>query len=156
MDAIDEVFVLGTVLDPDGVQVNRGGEGAEEGKDVDDLKGVGREIGLVDRWSEFGWRRDVERERDVLGEVEAAVVEGVLADIDAKGVAAVTGLGGGCELSIDLVTDLLADGARSCEIRVVPADVERDREIEEGLAGFKGDGGAACLDLRDSGAWSGF
>jgi hypothetical protein len=135
--------------------VHRGGEAAEERKDVDDLEGVGREVGLVDRWSEFWRRREVKRERDVLGEVEAAVVEGVVADVDAEGVATVASFGGGCELGVDFVADLLANGARCGEIRIVSADVERDGEIEERLAGFEGDGGAASLYLCDSGPWGG-
>jgi hypothetical protein len=91
--AVDEVFVFGAVLDPDGMQMNLGVEGPEEGKNVDDLEGVGGKLGLVYSWGEFGRRREEERERDVLGEIEAGVIEGVFADVDAEGVAAVAGLG---------------------------------------------------------------
>ena len=138
VDAVDEVFVFGAMLDPDGVQMNRGVEGAEEGKDVDDLEGVGGHLGLIDGWGEFGGRRKEERERDVLGEVQAAVVEGVVADVDAESVAAVASLGGGGELGVDLVADLLADGAGGGEIGIVTADVEGDREIEERPRWFRG------------------
>ena len=39
-----ERFVVGAVLNPDGVEVNVLGEGSEQRKDVDDLGGVGREL----------------------------------------------------------------------------------------------------------------
>ena len=109
--ASDEVFVLGTMFDPEGVEVNVLGEGAEQGKDVDDLGGVGRKLGFVDGGGELGRGREVEGERDVLGEVEAAVGEGVLADVGAEGVAGGAGASRGGEFGVDLVADLLADGA---------------------------------------------
>ena len=49
VDAGGEVFVLGAMFDPDGVEMNVFGEGAEEREDVDDLGGVRRELGLVRR-----------------------------------------------------------------------------------------------------------
>ena len=101
-----EVFVLGTMFDPDGVEMNIFGEGSEEGKNVDDLRGIGRQLGLVDGGGQLGRRRQVERQRDVLGEVEAAVGQSVVADVAAEGVAAGAGGGGGCNLSVDLVANL--------------------------------------------------
>ena len=48
MEACGDGLVVGAVLDPDGVEVDGLGEGAEEREDVDDLGGVGGELGLVD------------------------------------------------------------------------------------------------------------
>ena len=79
MHAVDEVIVLGTMLEPEGVEVCLLAEGAEEWKDVDDLGGVGREVGLVGGGGELGRWLEVEGQGDVLGEVEAGVSEGVLA-----------------------------------------------------------------------------
>ena len=145
-----EVFVLGTMCDPDGVEMNVVGEGAEEGKNVDDLGGVGRQVGLVDGGGQLRRRREVESQRDVLGEVEAAVGQGVLADVGAESVAAGAGLGGGCERGVDLFADLLAHGGGGGEIGVVAAGVQRYGDIEERLAGLERDGGAAGLGLRDA------
>ena len=41
VDAVGEGLVLGAVLDPEGVEVDVLGEGAEQREDVDDLGGVG-------------------------------------------------------------------------------------------------------------------
>jgi hypothetical protein len=54
------VFVLGTMFDPDGVEMDVVGEGAEEGKNVDDLSGVGGQLGLVDRGGELWRLRQIE------------------------------------------------------------------------------------------------
>ena len=105
VDDLEQGFVLRPMLDPDGVEMNVFGELAQQGKNVDDLGGVGRKLGLVDGGGELGRRREVERERDVLRQVEAAVGEGVLADVGAEGVAAVAGVGRGGELGVDLVAD---------------------------------------------------
>ncbi len=121
------------------------------GKDVDDLGGVGGKLGLVDGGGQFGRRRQVERQRDVLGEVETAVVQGVLADVAAESVAAGAGGGGGGEFGVDLVANLLADGGGVGEIGIVAAGVERDGNIEQGFAGLERDGGAAGLRLSDAG-----
>ena len=145
-----EVFVLRTMFNPDGVEMNVFGEGSEEGKNVDDLSGVGRELGLVDGGGQLGRRREVEGERDVLGEVEAAVGESVFADIAAEGVPAGAGGGGGCNLGVDLFANLCAHGAGVGEIGVVAAGIEGYGDVEEWLAGFKGDGGAAGLRLCDT------
>ena len=91
VDDAGEGFVVGAVLEPEGVEMRGFGEGAEEGKDVDDLGGVGGELGLVDGGGELGRGLEIERERDVLGEVEAGVGEGVFADVGADGVAGVAG-----------------------------------------------------------------
>ena len=41
VDAGDESFVVGAMLEPDGVEMSGLGEGAEERQDVHDLGGVG-------------------------------------------------------------------------------------------------------------------
>ena len=97
MHAGGEVFVLGTMFDPDGVEVNIFSEGSEERQNVDDLCGVGRQFGLVRGRGQLGRRRQVERQRDVLGEVETAVGQSVVADVGAEGVPAGAGGGGGCK-----------------------------------------------------------
>src|SRR5712672_2136894 len=142
------------MLDPDGVEVNIFGEGSEEGKDVDDLSGVGREFGLVDGGGQLRRRGQVEGQRDVLGEVEAAVGQSVFADVGAEGVPAGAGRGGGCNLSVDLFANSGAHWAGGGEVGVIAANVGGYRDVEERLAGFKGDGGAASLRLCD--ARSGF
>src|SRR5438067_2130688 len=102
---------LSTMLDPDGVEMNIFGESSEEGKDVDDLRGIGRELSLIDGSGQLGRLRQVEGERDVLGEVEAAVCQRVIAYIGAEGIATGAGGGGGCNLSVDLFANLCAHGA---------------------------------------------
>ncbi len=116
MHAGGEVFVLRTMFDPDSVEVNIFGEGSEEGKNVDDLSGIGREFGLVDGGGQLGWRRQVKSQRDVLGEVEAAVGQCVFADIGAEGVAAGAGRSRGCKLSVDLFANPGAHWAGGGEI----------------------------------------
>jgi hypothetical protein len=147
-----ETFILRTMLDPDGVEVNILGEGSEERKDVDYLCGVRREFGLVDGGGEFGRLREVEGQRNVLGEVQAAVGEGVVADIRAEGVATGASRGGGCNLSIDLFANFRAHGTGVGEICVIAADIEGYGDVEERFAGFKGNRGAARLRLRDTGS----
>ena len=78
VDEGDELLILRAVLDPEGVELDGLIEGPEQGQDVDDLGGVGGEIGLVDGGGELGRRGEVEREGDVLGEVEAGVGEVVV------------------------------------------------------------------------------
>ncbi len=125
------------------------GEGAEEREDVDDLGGVRRKLGLVGDRGELRRGREIERERDVLGEVEAAVGEGVLADVGAEGITAGAGCGGGSDFGVDLVADLVADRGGGGEVGVVTAGVECGGNVEERLARLEGDGGAACLRLSD-------
>jgi hypothetical protein len=150
MHAGGEVFVLRTMFDPDGVEVNIFGEGSEEGKNVNDLRGVGREFGLVYGGGQLGRLGQVEGQRDVLGEVLAAVSESVFADIAAESVPAGAGGGGGCNLRVDLFANLSAHGAGVGEIGVVAAGIERHGDVEKRLAGFKGDGRAARLRLSDT------
>ena len=64
MNAIDEGFVVGVMLEPEGVEVRRPRRrcGAA-GKDVDDLGRVGRGApALVDGGGQCGRRGEVERE----------------------------------------------------------------------------------------------
>jgi hypothetical protein len=74
----------------------------------------------------------------------------VFADIGAESVAAGAGLGRCSDRSVNLVADLLAHRARGGEIGVVPAGVQSYRDIEERLAGFQRNGGAAGLGLCDA------
>ena len=70
----------------------------------------------------------------------------MITDVAAESVAVIARLGrGGGEGLIDLFANLLADGSGGIEVGVVAADVERGGEVEEGLAGLEGDGGAASL-----------
>ena len=154
VNAVGEIFVVGAMFDPEGVEMNVLGEGAEEGKDVDDLGGVGRQLGLVGDGGELRRRREVEGERDVLGEVEAAVGEGVLADVGAEGVAAGACGGRGGDRGVDLFADFAADGGGGGEVGVVAAGVQGGGDVEERLAGFEGDGGAAGFGLGDARAWA--
>ncbi len=55
----------------------------QEGEDGDDLLCIRGQLGLVDGGSQV--LRGVERERDVLGDVQAASGEGVLPDERAEG-----------------------------------------------------------------------
>jgi hypothetical protein len=145
-----EVFVLRTMFDPDGVEVNIFGEGSEEGKNIDDLGGVWREFGLVGGWCQFGRRGKIESQRDVLGEVKAAIGQSVFANVAAESVPAGAGGGGGCNLRIDLFANPGAYGAGGSEVGVVPANVEGYGDVEKRLAGFKGNGRATRLRLCDA------
>ncbi len=118
-----ESFVLRTVFDPDGVEMDVFGEGAEPGKDVDDRGGVGRKLGLVDGRGELRRRRKIKGQRDVLGEVEAAVVQRVVADVGAECVAAGARGSGGGDFGVDLFADLLTDWSGVGEVGVVAADM---------------------------------
>src|ERR1700682_2106336 len=138
------------MVGPDGVEVDRLGEGAEEGKDVDNLGGVRWQLGLVDAGRELGWRLDVEGERDVLGDVAAAVGERVVTDVGAERVAGIAGLGGGGKCVVHLLPYGEAYGRRGFEVGVVAAGVERSGDVEKGLAGFKRDRGAAGFGLGDA------
>ena len=85
-----------------------------------------------------------------MSEVEATVGERVIADIGAEGIAAGSGRGRGCNLSVDLFANLCAHGAGVREICVIAAYIKGYGNVEERLAGFKGDGGAARLRLCDA------
>jgi hypothetical protein len=93
MHKLDEVFVLRAMFDPDGVEVDIVSKSSKEGKDVDDLGGVGRQVRLVYGGGEAGRRREIECERYILGQVEAGIVQGVFADIPAERVSAGAGRG---------------------------------------------------------------
>ncbi len=92
VDAGLKGFVLGAVMDPDEVQVNVGGEGAQQWKDVDDLCRLRRKLGFIDVGGERRRRREIQRERDVLADVEAGVAEMMGGDIGAEGIAAGAGV----------------------------------------------------------------
>jgi hypothetical protein len=153
VDDVDQFFVLRAVRDPDGVEIDILREGAEVRKDIDDLRRVRGHLGFADGGSEL-WRRiEVERERDVLREIEARIREVVITDVAAESVAVISRLGrSGGEGLIDLFANLLADRSGGIEVGVVAACVESGGEVEERLAGLEGDGGAASLRLGDSGA----
>ncbi len=92
VDAGLEGFVLGAMTDPDEVEVDVGGEGAEQREDVDDGCGLRGEIGFVDVGRERRWGRKVKRKRDVLAYVEADIVEVMQRDVGAESVAAGAGV----------------------------------------------------------------
>ena len=142
---VGEGVVLGVVLEPDGVQVGGLGKGAQDGQNVDDGERVGRHLGLLDKGLELGGGAEEKGERDILGELPALVGElvlgHVLADRGLRG-------GGGGRLGGSLGevgADLGPHGLRIGEAGVVAAGVEGGGEIEQRLAGFKGDGGACCV-----------
>ena len=60
----------------------------------------------------------------------------------------VAGCLGGSERLVHVSADLGAHGRGLVEVGVVAAGVERGGELEERLAGFQRDGGAAPLNLR--------
>jgi len=140
------------VMDPDEVEIDVFGEGAEQRKDVDDLRGLRWEFGFVEVGRERGGRREIESERDVLADVEAGVVEMMERDVSAEGVAAFAGVGGGGESGVHVGADFGADWRGLVEIGVIAAGVEGGAHVKEGLVGFERDGGSALLDLR--GAWA--
>jgi hypothetical protein len=145
-----EVFVLRTMFGPDGAEVNIFSEGSEKRKNVDDLGGVWRELGLVGGGGQLGRRGQIESQRDVLGEVKAAIGQSVFANVAAESVPAGAGGGRGCNLRIDLFANPGAYGAGGREVGVVSANVEGYGDVEERLAGFKGNGGATRLRLCDA------
>jgi hypothetical protein len=137
--------------DPDAVEVDVLGEGAEKRKNVDDLGGVGRKVRLFDRRVELRGRIEIERERDVLGEIQARLRESVLADVGAESVAVIAGLGcGGGECLVDLIANRLADRSGVLEVGVIAAGIEGGGEIEEWLTSLKRDGGSASFGLCDA------
>ncbi len=147
MHAGGEVFVVLTMFGPDGLKMDVFGKGAEERKNVDDLGGVGRELGLVYGGGQLRRRRQIEGQRDVLGEIETAIGQGVAADVGAESVAAGAGGGGGRDFGVNLCANFAAHRAGGGEIGVVAASIEGHGNIEKGLAGFQGDGRAAGLWL---------
>ncbi len=84
MQASGQFFIFRTMLDPDGVEMDVFGKGAKQGKNIDDLGRVRRQFGLADGGRQFGRRRQIKRKRDVLGKVETAVGQGVVADVAAQ------------------------------------------------------------------------
>ncbi len=152
VDQLGKVIIIGAMRYPDGVKIDVFAELPQQGKDVDDLRGVGGKLSLIDGGRKLRGRGEIERKRDVLREIERAVGEGVLADIGAESVAAVAGIGGGGEVGVDLVANGLAHGGRCGEIGIVAADVQRDCDIEESLAGLERDGGTTGLGLGDAGS----
>ena len=61
MHSIPEIFVLRAMLGPEGVEMNLVGKGAEQRKNVDDLRRVWWELGLVGDWRQLRRRREVKR-----------------------------------------------------------------------------------------------
>ena len=135
---------------PDGLKMDVFGKGAEERKNVDDLGRVGREFGLVYGGGQLRRRRQIEGQRDVLGEIETAVGQGVVADVGAESVSAGARGGGGRDFCVNLCANLAAYRAGGGEIGVVAAGIEGHRDIKKRLAGFQGNGGAAGLGLCDA------
>jgi hypothetical protein len=140
-------FVLGAMTKPDVVKVDVCGEGAQQRKNVDHLRGLRRELGLVEIGRERGRRREVERERDVLADVEAGVIEMMQIDVRAERIARSAGRLRGGQGGVDIGADLGADKSRMLEVGVVAAGVERGGDVEKRLLNFKGDGGSALFDL---------
>ena len=64
------------------------GEGAKQRKNVDDLRRIWWEIGLVDDWRQLRRRIEVKRQRYILGKIATAVGQGCIADESAQRVAA--------------------------------------------------------------------
>jgi len=60
----------------------------------------------------------------------------VLADISTKCVSAGAGFGGGGNLRVDIIANLEAHWCGVGQVIVIAADVKRDSEVEERLAGF--------------------
>ena len=85
-----------------------------------------------------------------MGEIQAGIAEGVIANVAAEGVSAGASLGGVSHLGVDLIADFEANGGGVGEIGVVTADVQRDGEIEEGFAGLERDGRTTGFGLSDS------
>ncbi|WP_433983822.1 hypothetical protein RBB78_24385 [Tunturiibacter empetritectus] len=56
VDALEEVFVLRTMFNPEGMEVYVLGKGSEERENVDDLGGVGRQLCFADDGGE-AWGR---------------------------------------------------------------------------------------------------
>src|SRR5271170_8229780 len=135
---------------PDGLKMDVFGKGAKEWKNVDDLGGVGRELCLVYGGGQLRRRQQIEGQRDVLGEIETAIGQGVAADVGAESVAAGAGGGGGRDFGVNLCANFAAYRAGGGEIGVVAASVEGHRNIEKRLAGFQSDGRAASLRLCDA------
>jgi len=150
VDALEEIIVIGAMRDPDDVKMNVLDELAQQRKYVDDLSGIGRQLGLVDGNCKLRRRQEIECQRNVLGKIEGAVGQGMLADVGAEGIAAGAGFGRGGKFGVDLVTNGRAHRAGGGQVGVVAADVERDGDVEERLAGLERDGGAAGLGLGDA------
>jgi hypothetical protein len=130
------------------VEVDLFGEGAEEREDVDDGGSLGRELRFVEVGSELGRGREIEREGDVLADVEAAVVEVMLVDVVAELIAGVAGGFGGGEGLVDVGADVGADGGGGVEAGVIAAGIEGGGYLEERLAVLERDGGATLLNAR--------
>ena len=145
-----EIFVLRAMLGPEGVEMDIVGERAEQRKDVDDLRRVRRQLGLVGDRCQLRRRRKVKRERDVLGEVETTVGQGVVADVGAEGITAGASGRRSSQFRVDLLANLPSDRRRCGQIGVVAAGVQRHGNIKERFAGLKRDGRAAGLRLRNT------
>ena len=148
MNARGEGLVLGAVLEPDVVQVDVRSEGAYQRQHVDHAGGLGREVKLADVGGELRRRREIERQRDVLADVQTEVILAVLGDVLAERIAAGAGGLRGGEGLVDIGADLGADRRGLVQIGVVAAGVERGSDLKERLADLEGDRGAALLNLR--------
>src|ERR1700729_799953 len=108
-------------------------EGSKQRKDIDDLRGVRRELRLIDRGSQLWRRSQIQRQGYILRQIEGIVRQRVSADIAAQRISAIACSGRGRQLLIDLFPDLQTNRTGVGKICVVTANIEGDRKIEQRL-----------------------
>ena len=142
-------FIVGMVNDkPDAVQVDRIREIFQVRHNAGHLGCVGRHLGQVGCCFEIGRRREVERERDVLRDVQIRSRHPVLRDEKTNSIALGARIFAGGHGFVDLRTYLLAHRCAGIETRVVAAHVQGGRHDENRLRAGERDGGAGWIDQR--------
>ncbi len=75
------------MLDPESIEAHGLGKGADQGQHLDDRGGVRRQLGDAYRGRKQWRRREVQCQRDILGERAAGVIQRMPADEGAERIA---------------------------------------------------------------------